>query len=248
MKIRSYLKEYFDKKSKYLFALCVLVYIAAAYFVCMSFFENRKAACILTVCGMPFFIKKLMSYIYTKRQRAIEDEFYFMLRQISMSLSSGNTLSNAVKETVITDRKSYRMIGSELERVYGMLRNNCSAEDAFRAFAKRCGNREITAFSEVLCAGVPAGVNLNELIRYVSSSLRTKADVEQEIRRMLNAPKYNNRIIMAMPVFCIVMFRGIAPSYLAPLYAGTGRFVMAAVLVLIVFAWFIGERISNIRY
>lgn len=235
-------------RSKYMFAVCFIIYIAAAYFVSLAFFESRQAACLLTVCGMPVFIIKLRTYLSVRKQKAIEAEFYIMLRQISMSLSSGSTLTNAVRETIIIDRKSYKVIGKELERVYGMLRNNVPAENAFHMLAKECGNTEITAFSEVLRAGIPAGINLAELIRYASSSLRIKADVEHEIQRLLNAPKYNNRIIMVMPVFCILLFRGIAPSYLAPLYSGAGRFVMAAVFLLIALAWFIGDRMSDIRY
>ena len=121
-------------------------------------------------------------------------------------------------------------------------------EDAFRVFAQRCRNREILTFSEVLAAGIPAGINLAQLIRYLSSAYRLKADVEQEIKKTLNAPKYNNRIIMAMPVCCIFLFRKIAPSYLEPLYYGSGRIVMVVVFLLLIVAWWTGTYLSNIRY
>jgi len=77
---------------------------------------------------------------------------------------------------------------------------------------------------------------------------RIKADVEQEIKKTLNAPKYNNRIIMAMPVCCIFLFRKIAPSYLEPLYYGSGRIVMVVVFLLLIVAWWTGTYLSNIRY
>ncbi len=246
--MRSGLRGYSDNKTRYLSVLYTLLYTAAAYFVFFSFFENSKISVILTLCGLPVFIFRMRKYMRAVHRERVEAEFYIMLRQISMSLSSGSTIENAVRETVAADRKSYKVIGKELEKVYGMLRNNIPAERAFAEFAKQCGNSEITAFGEVLRAGIPAGINLAGLIRYVSSSLRMKSDVEQDIKRMLNAPKYNNRIIMAMPVFCIVLFRSISPSYLEPLYVGAGRIVMIAVLALIISAWLIGERLSDIRY
>ena len=240
-------KEFFKLFGKELL-LYITIYIIAAMMLTRAFFERWVISCIITVCGTPIFLLEIKKYLSARRQARIETEFFIMLRQVSMSLSSGSTLENAVRETIVTDRKNYKTIGEELECVYRMLRNNYPPEDAFRVFAQRCRNREILTFSEVLAAGIPAGINLAQLIRYLSSAYRLKADVEQEIKKTLNAPKYNNRIIMAMPVCCIFLFRKIAPSYLEPLYYGSGRIVMVVGFLLLIVAWWTGTYLSNIRY
>lgn len=240
-------KGFFKLFGKELFVY-IIIYIIAAMLLARAFFERWMISCIITACGLPIFLLEIKKCLTTRRQARIEAEFFIMLQQVSMSLSSGSTLENAVRETIVTDRRNYKTIGEDLECVYRMLRNNYPPEDAFRIFAQRCRNREILTFSEVLAVGIPAGINLAQLIRYLSSAYRLKADVEQEIKKTLNAPKYNNRIIMAMPVCCIFLFRKIAPSYLEPLYHGSGRIVMAAVFLLLLAAWWTGKYFSNIRY
>ncbi|MFR1517423.1 MAG: type II secretion system F family protein [Clostridia bacterium] len=245
---KSFWKEFSDVVQKQALLAYLVIYCIAAVLLTRAFFERWDVSLLLLVCGLPVFIRKSRRYLAACRQTRAETEFYRMLRQVSMSLSAGATLENAVRETAFADRKDYKVIGGELERVYRMLKNHYPPEYAFRIFAQRCGNREILAFSEVLSAGIPAGINLAQLIRYLSSTFRLKADVEQEIRKLLNAPKYNNRIIMIMPVVCIFLFRKVAPSYLEPLYHGTGRIIMVIVFILLFAAWWIGDRLSDIRY
>ena len=137
----------------------LLAYIVASFILTKAFFSRWELSCIAAIGVFPVFLRKLRRYLSERRQHRTETEFYLMLRQVSMSLSSGATLENAVRETILADRKQYKVIGSELERVCRMLKNNYPAEQAFRVFARRCGNREILAFSEVLSAGIPAGIN-----------------------------------------------------------------------------------------
>ena len=85
-------------------------------------------------------------------------------------------------------------------------------------------------------------------MRWLSSADRMRSDAESEIARILNAPKYNNRIMMLMPVVCVVLFKQIAPSYMEPLYSGAGRIVMTGVLLVVLFAWWIGDKLGDIEY
>lgn len=244
----SFWKRFLAAAHRYEILPYTAVYFAVAVPALSMFFGGFTVPFALTICGLPIFLRKMKRGLEERRRLHTETEFYTMLRQISVSMSSGATLENALGETILADRAQYRRIGAELERVYRMLKNHYSPDRAFLLFAERCGSREIRIFGEVLAAGIPAGINLTRLIRYLSSVYRLKADTEQEIRKALNAPKYNNRIILAAPFVCIAVFRQIAPSYLAPLYAGAGRAVMAAVLIMLAAAWGIGCRLSRISY
>lgn len=223
-------------------------YLIGSILTVRIFFERWDVACLLTVCGIPVYFYKLRRWLSARRQTRADMEFYMMLRQISMALSSGSTLENAVRETAAADRKHYRIIGEELAGVYRLLRNHYPPDAAFRIFAERSGSRDALTFSEVLAAGIPAGINFVQLIRYLSAAFCLKEEVEQEIGKILNAPRYNNRIILVMPVCCILLFRRLAPSYLEPLYHSGGRIVMIAVFILLLAAGWIGDRLSNIKY
>ena len=92
------------------------------------------------------------------------------------------------------------------------------------------------------------GINMTELIRYLSSEYRLRADTESEITRILNAPKYNNRAVLIMPFVCIALFKQVAPDYMAVLYTSVGRIVMVIVASMLALAWWLGEKIGKISY
>ncbi len=226
----------------------VLVYVFAAICVFQAMFARWDISFLLMLCTLPVFLKKIKIYIRKKRQEKIEKEFYKLLSHISVTMSSGSSLKSAIKEAALLGKKEYKVLWKELESSYRMLQNNYSPEYVFLSLAKKTDNHEIKTFSEILSVGIPAGINLTGLIRWLSSAYRMRFDTESEIARILNAPKYNNRIMMIMPVVCIVLFKQIAPSYMQPLYSGAGRIVMIAVFVLVLFAWLIGDKLGDIEY
>ncbi len=247
MKKKKYvLKKYFNLNSKLVCFMCF--YIALAVFVFMVVFEKWTISISLALCGLPLFVKKTKLWLKKKRQEATEAEFYVLLTQLSMAMSSGMSLENAIREAVVAGKKEYKILRAELEGMYRLLQNNYSPEYVFGVLAKKTENQEIKTFSEILSVGMPAGINMAGLMRWLTSAYRMKIDTESEISRILNAPKYNNRIILAMPVVCIVLFKQIAPSYMQPLYAGAGRIIMVFVVFVIALAWWLGEKISKIDY
>ncbi|MBR5786702.1 MAG: type II secretion system F family protein [Clostridia bacterium] len=226
----------------------VFIYLLCSVFVFNAMFDSWRISILLMLCGLPIFVKKIKQYIIQKRQNRIEAEFYQLLSSISLSMSSGMSLENSLKEAVVTGKKEYKSLNAELEGIYRMMQNNYSPEVAFFTLYKKTGNREIKTFSEILSVGVPAGINLAALMRWLASAYRMRFDAECEIVRILNAPKFNNRIILAMPIVCVVLFKQIAPYYMAPLYFGTGRIIMMGVLAIILFAWWFGSKLGEIEY
>ena len=214
----------------------------------MCFIESWIISFIFTACTLPLFLKKINNWLREKRQVAIEKEFYILLSQLSMAMSSGMSLENAFKEAVITGEKEYKTIKTDLKSVYRLLQNNYPPEYVFAVLAKKTDNQEIKTFAEIISVGIPAGINIAGLMRWLTSAYRMRTDTEGEISRILNAPKYNNRIILIMPVLCILLFKQIAPSYMEPLYTGYGRGIIIFVVFIIVLAWWLGEKISKIDY
>lgn len=226
----------------------IIIYVFVGSLCVWLLFENILVCCILILTGLPFFVILLKRYLEKKKQSIIEMEFYKMLGSVSASMASGMILENALKETIIVDKKEYKILSSDFEKMYRMLQNNYTIEGAFKLLAQKYNNREIKTFCDVLSAGRPTGIDMTALIRYMSSAYRTKADAYSEIVRILNAPKYNNRLIMAMPFVCIFIFRQMAPSYMSSLYTHTGNMIMLFVSILIIFSCWLGEKIGNINY
>ena len=75
---------------------------------------------------------------------------------------------------------------------------NISPEEAVEAF-QRGPAGDIQNFSNALYESLQAGGNLVQLVRNSASALRVKYDSEDEIRSLLNLPRFNHRIMMVMP-------------------------------------------------
>lgn len=231
-----------------IFISSVLVYGIVAFILLWIMFENVYACVIITLIASPIFFYMLWKYIKIKKQQQIESEFYLLLSRISMSMASGAILENALKETISMDIKNYKVLGNDLEKMYRMLQNNYPVESTFKVLSQSTNNIEIKIFYDVLNVGRPLGINMSELIRYLSSAYRMRADTESEITRILNAPKYNNRAVMIMPFVCVALFRQMAPDYMECLYTMPGRIIMIIVFVMLILAWLIGERLGKISY
>lgn len=231
-----------------IFFSAFFMYVLTAYAVLWLMFENMYVCIVVAACGSPLFIVLFKRYMEKKKQQYIENEFYKLLNRISMSMASGMILENALKETITVDKKDYKVLGNCLEKMYRMIQNNYSVENAFKILSQNSNNREIKIFYEVLTVGSPMGINMTELIRYLSSEYRLRADTESEITRILNAPKYNNRAVLIMPFVCIALFKQVAPDYMAVLYTSVGRIVMVIVASMLALAWWLGEKIGKISY
>lgn len=230
------------------YLLFIPLYCVSSWCLSYILFKSPVVSAACMLIGSPFFLKRLRTYLRGKRIRLLEQQFSQVLQQLAGSLSAGQSLENSLKEFIETDREGKKLIMAELQRVYHMLQLNYPFSYAFACFAQRSGSADIKSFAAVLQAGIPAGIDLIDVMRRISASFRLKYDIEDEIASCLALPRYNNRILMLMPFLCTGLLHLIAPAYIAVLYAGPGRWVMAAVALLLCIAGLIGERLSRIRY
>lgn len=218
-------------------------------YLCMwSFFHNLWFGVLVTVLAGPFVCWKIRKGLITRFDRRLEKEFADILVVFSGSLTAGLSLNQCVRDIAEQPSGEYPVLSKEFSRMEQLLRLNWPVERVFEELAIRCDHPDIQLFSTVLLEGIPAGVNLVELVRQIASTLRMKQDTEGEITRILNLPKYNHRIIMAMPVLSVVAIRWMAPSYAAGLETGLGFVLLICACVLLGLAVLLGEFLGRIRY
>jgi Flp pilus assembly protein TadB len=213
-----------------------------------SFFRNLWLGVLVTVLAGPFICWKIRKGLIARFDRRLEKEFADILVVFSGSLTAGLSLNQCVRDIAEQTPGEYPLLSKEFARMEQLLRLNWPVERVFEELADRCDHPDIKLFSTVLLAGIPAGVNLVELVRQVAATLRMKQDTEAEITRILNLPKYNHRIIMAMPVVSVITIRWMAPSYAAGLETGLGLILLIGACVLLGLAILLGEFLGRIRY
>ncbi|MBR7061950.1 MAG: hypothetical protein IKI42_02855 [Clostridia bacterium] len=227
----------------------VTILLCAAVFACAYvLFQNVVICAAVTAVLLIPVRRKVRKEAELKYEKQVRAEFVSCLVMISGSLASGLRLEQCVNEIAAGDTREYRRLRPEFIRMSKLIQLNWPAERAFAELASRIPVAEIRLFSQALNYGVPTGVNLIELVRSFSSGVRIRNDVEAEISRTLNLPKYNNRIIMCTPFVMIAIMRITAADYLRPLESGTGFIVKTAAAAAILIALVLGELLGDINY
>jgi len=225
-------------------AILVGVIFLCAYVLYMNLFISGIAAAALAV---PVFrrVKKELQLSY---EHKIRKEFVSCLMVMSGSLSSGLRLEQCIGEIAVSTSSEFKNIRPEFIRMQKLIELNWPAEKAFEELARRIPSNDIKLFSLALNTGIPAGINLVELIRNISAGMRVRNDTEAEISRTLDLPKYNNRIMMLIPFVMIAGMRKFSPGYLDALDTGIGGIVKTAAAVLILLSILLGDRLGDIDY
>ncbi len=248
MRKRGLVKKQMRKFSYFKLLFCSLFALASMYLCMWAFFQNIWFGGLIAVVACPWVFWKVRKGLITRFNRRVEKEFADILVVISGSLTAGLSLNQCVREIAEQPAGEYPVLSKEFSRMEQLLRLNWPVERVFEELAMRSDHPDIQLFSTVLQAGIPAGVNLIELVRQIGATLRVKQDTEAEITRILNLPKYNNRIIMAMPVVSVVAIRWMAPSYAAGLNTGIGFVLLVVACCLLGVAILLGELLGRIGY
>lgn len=212
------------------------------------FFVDVTISLIISAVSLIPLRLKVRRELEKRYEKVIRKEFVSCLVSISGSLSSGIRLEQCINEIAMSNSTEYSHLRPEFERMSKLIQLNLPAEKAFAELAERVPVSDIILFSQALDYAIPSGVNLIELVRSFSSAMRIRNDVEAEISRTLNLPKYNNRIITVMPFLMIGLMRLTAADYLSGLDGNIGNVVKAASAAMIIGAVILGELLGNIRY
>lgn len=225
-----------------------MVLLVAIIGCCWLLFQRLGISLIIAGILSPLGFWKVCKVLQARFDRRVEKEFSDILVVMAGSLTAGISLERCISEIADNPNSEYKLLRKEFSRMQQLIQFNWPVEYAFEEFAGRFQNGDIRVFSAALQTGIPAGVNLVELVRQISAAVRMKRDTEAEITRVLNLPKYNNRIVMGMPFLSVFAVRTIAPSYGALLNTGVGAFIMGIACCLLGLAFVLGEFLGRIQY
>lgn len=248
----SNLKNY----AKYSSGIIPVVLFTLLYFIVLfTYFYlilHKVFVCLVIVAMIyPYAICVFRKSMIERTIKKLELQFGEALRFISSSLSAGSTIENSFFEFAsASDRYSkadLSLITKEFTVITNSMNLHESAAEAFRSFADRSGSRDIKIFSLALCQICSTGGDIVGLVRNTVASLRIKRETDDEIDLILATPKYNHGIITIMPIMIVILMNFISPDYMVKVYSGPGQFVAVLSASVIVIAYIIGSRISNVK-
>ncbi|MCR5626668.1 MAG: type II secretion system F family protein [Lachnospiraceae bacterium] len=245
--MKDYRKYTFCVKEILIYTPIALGLVAAAAFI---FYKSILAVLFLSPVAVLFFKYRRLELL-KKQQFELAMEFKEALNSVNNSLQAGYSVENSFLEagrdmTVMFGSDAF--ITEELKLIARKLHANEPLENALYSLAERSGVDDIRDFADVFSAAKRSGGDMNRIIRRASETISEKMDVKREIETLTAAKKFENRIMDVVP-FAIIAYIGLtSPDFIEGLYHNpVGIAIMTVCLIIYAVAFFMAEKIVNIR-
>lgn len=221
------------------------------YLVAFIFYQNYIISLVVAFAAL-LYPKIRNKEIIEKRKNELNLQFKDMLYSLSSSLSAGKSVESSFKEVLndlsIIYPDSNTFIIKEIEYIVRKIEMNETIESALEDFAKRSHLEDIENFVDVFQTSKRSGGNIVEIIKNTSNIISDKIEVKEEIDTLLASRKFEQKVLVCMPIFLILFLSVSTGDYMYPVFHDLiGRIVMTVSLVLIVVAYFISKKIMNIK-
>ncbi|MDO4262234.1 MAG: type II secretion system F family protein [Eubacteriales bacterium] len=165
---------------------------------------------------------------------------------LSSSLTAGYSVENALVRACRELGLMFPEGGSMLEeagRMVAKAENNQRPEELLEELAQAHPFEEVKSFAEVFRAARASGGSLSGVIRSTASQMTEILDTRREIRTLLSAKLYEQKIMTAMPAGVLLYIRLGSGEFLGALYHNpAGIAVMTLCLGIYGAAWQLGKR------
>lgn len=214
------------------------------------FFNSFLVAVVLLpiLVGWMKYVKTILA---KKRILRLNIEFKDGISAVVSALHAGYSVENAFKSAwrelcVLYGEGSD--IAAEFKRIANCADINKSIDAVLMDLGERSGIQDIKSFAEVFVIARKSGGHLIQTVTNTIGTISGRIQVKEEIDSIMSAKRYEQNIMMAVPLFILLYLRIAASSFLDVLYTTIiGRIIMAACLVVYIAAFFLGNRICDIE-
>lgn len=231
------------------FIYLILIAIISSIFA-MIFYNNILVG-IIFMLPLKYYIKVIKKYMIRKRKDMLTTQFKDFCMSIVAQLTAGYSLENSILESYremcqLYGKDSY--ISKEIKIILYKLKLNITIEKCFENLADRSDIEDIILFSEVISIAKRNGGDLISIVKDAANSIYRKIEVDREIKTIINSKKYEQIIMNIIPLLIVLYVRITCPGMLDVMYTTiTGNVIMTGCLMMYIFAFCIGIKISDIR-
>ncbi|WP_337102809.1 type II secretion system F family protein [Paenibacillus sp. YIM B09110] len=232
------------------FAIAAIAGALALFGAVYLFYHSVIIAAMFSLAGV-IAPRYRRAALLLQRKDRLKLQFKEALFSLVSSLAAGRSIENAFVSTLDDLRPLYPDPRTELLIEFQIISNRLDhaepLEQALRSFAERAGIDEITQFADALAACKRSGGDLIEVMKRTSAIIGEKLETEQEIAVMVAQKRFEGKIMMAVPFVFLGFLSFAAPDYMAPLYSGLGYLLLTAALGLLLFCFWIMNKMMDIR-
>ena len=180
-----------------------------------------------------------------KRQELFRKMFREWILLLASSLTAGYSMENALvqsyQELCLMFPKG-GIMQEELKMMLAKAGNNQRPEILFDELAEKYPYEEVQSFAEVFKAARISGGSLQTVIRGTAAQMAEIMDTRREIRTLLAARVYEQRIMSVMPAAVLLYIRLGSGEFLEGLYHNVTGVLMSVCLGIYGAAYLMGKR------
>ena len=122
-------------------------------------------------------------------------------------------------------------------------------KDSIRKVAKTIPSAELKLFATSIAIQLQSGGNLADLMDSLASVIRARMRLNRRVRVLTAQTQLSKRILIAMPVVLFLLLNILSPEYMQTFYTTTtGRYMLAAMISIVLFGAWIMNRMAVLRF
>ena len=208
---------------------------------------------ICTGCGLfagKLFLPIRTKQILVKRKNQLKMQFRELLDNLSTSVGSGKTINDAFMEArgdmeLLFSENSF--IVKELDIITSGVQNNINIEVMLLDLGRRSHISDIESFGNVFDTCYRKGGDMKEVIRNTQKIISDKIDVEMEIETIVTSSKTEQSLMMVMPIGIVGMIKAMSPELGKNFTTPAGLVATTIGVIMFVAAYFIGQKVLDIK-
>lgn len=222
----------------------------AVFIAIYLIYHSFVVSCLLALSGI-IAPRLYRTALLVSRKERLQLQFKEALYSLASSLAAGRSVENAFLATIEDLKLLYPDPHTELIVEFQIIKHRLDnaepLEQALHSLAIRANLEDITQFADVFAVCKRSGGDLVEVMKRTSQAIGEKLEVKQDIAVLLAQKRFEARIMMAVPFAFLGFLNAFAPDYMKPLYGGAGYVLLTIGLGVLVFCFWLIDRIMQIR-
>ncbi len=215
------------------------------------FFYRSIWAFLIFSPYLVYYFRKKKQEERERRAEVLRYQFKDGIMAVSAALNAGYSVENAFREgsrdlALLYKKEDPIMI--EFHRIIRGLDANERLEKLLFDFAARSGLEEVEGFAEIFATAKEAGGDFSVIIRTTAGRIAARMEVKREIKTMVAAKNFEQKIMSLVPFFIMFYIDLTSPGFFSVLYGNMlGVLVMTGCLTVYLLSRFLAGRIMRIE-
>ncbi len=222
-----------------------------AFFITGMLFYRSYLLSLITGLLILAYRRPFEKKIIKRRKDRLLLQFKDLLYSLSASVATGRSLHEGFIDAEKDLKGMYSdddYIIIELKTIINGLTNRENEKELLTDLARRSRLKDISGFTDVYLTVRDSGGDMQKVITRTCDVLMDRITIEKEIEKVVSQKKTEAMIITSIPILILAGLNLMSPGYISPMYTTlAGRMIMTSCLCIIVIAYILTERITDIR-